>query len=411
MESVFTSIYENNSWGNNNNPEYNGSSGSGSDVNYNKDSYVPFLKKFIIDNNIKNIVDLGCGDFRCGKLIYDDLDITYTGYDTYKKIIDYNSKQNSLPKYSFKHLDFYNNKETIINGELCILKDVLQHWPLDNIYNFLDYLNETKKFKFILICNCCGQFKDNPNVETGGWRPLSCDYLPLKRYNTTKMYNYDSKEVSIIKVNMDTPITNIPKIIFQTSKEKPEQYVIDKILSKCDHWKYIHYNDEEAIQFFRENYIEEFKDIIAKFNEIPNGAHKADLFRYYHLYVTGGVFIDSDAMIKMNIENIIKDYEFFSINSAYNPNTIFQGFIGSTPKNIIIYHALKDVYNINISDLSNYYHLLCRNLYNIIHNNEFNVKYHLYKEGFYNYECAKCMDDNNEIILLHFWKHKTIPRY
>ena len=36
--------------------------GGGSDLDYNKDTYVPFLKKFIVDNNIKNIVDLGCGD-------------------------------------------------------------------------------------------------------------------------------------------------------------------------------------------------------------------------------------------------------------------------------------------------------------------------------------------------------------
>jgi hypothetical protein len=83
MESVFTHIYENNVWGNNNSTNYNGSSGSGSDIDYNRHNYIPFLKKFIIDNNIKTIIDLGCGDFRCGTLIYDDLDILYNGYDTY----------------------------------------------------------------------------------------------------------------------------------------------------------------------------------------------------------------------------------------------------------------------------------------------------------------------------------------
>lgn len=103
----------------------------------------------------------------------------------------------------------------------------------------------------------------------------------------------------------------IPNIIFQTSKDKPEQYIIDKISSKSHNWKYIHYNDEEAIRFLNEHYIEEFKDIVLKMNQIPNGAHKADLFRYYHLYITGGVFIDSDAMIEMNIENVIQDYDFF----------------------------------------------------------------------------------------------------
>jgi len=144
MEQCFTNVYENNLWGNNNNSEYNGSSGPGSSLNYNTYTYVPFLKKFITDNNIKNIVDLGCGDFICGKLIYDNLDILYTGYDTYKKVIDYNSTNHLLPKYSFIHLDFCNNKENIINGELCILKDVIQHWSLDNIYTFLDYLVEKK---------------------------------------------------------------------------------------------------------------------------------------------------------------------------------------------------------------------------------------------------------------------------
>ena len=200
MEDIFTNVYENNIWGNNNNTEYCGSSGGGSHINYNKDTYVPFLKKFIVDNNIKNIVDLGCGDFRCGKLIYDDLDILYTGYDAYKKVIDYNFKQYSLPKFSFIHLDFCNNKESIIDGDLCILKDVIQHWSLNNIYEFLDYLVENKKFKFILICNCCYQKTNNTNIQNGDFRPLSCEYLPLKKYNPVKLYNYDTKELSVIKI-------------------------------------------------------------------------------------------------------------------------------------------------------------------------------------------------------------------
>ena len=200
MEQTFTNVYESNLWGNNNNAEYNGSSGGGSEVDYNKDTYVPFLKKYILNNNIKNIVDLGCGDCKCGKLIYDDLDILYTGYDTYKKIIDYNSKQHSLPKYSFIHLDFYNKKESIIKGDLCILKDVIQHWSLDHIYTFLDYLVENKLFKYILICNCCNQEQDNLNINDGEWRQLSCDFFPLKKYNPIKLYNYHSKEVSIIEI-------------------------------------------------------------------------------------------------------------------------------------------------------------------------------------------------------------------
>jgi hypothetical protein len=200
MEDFFTNVYEKKLWGNNNNDKYSGSSGGGSFIEFNKDTYVPFLKKFIVNNNIKNIVDLGSGDFQCGKLIYDNLDILYTGYDTYKKVVDYNLTQHHSPKYSFIHLDFYNKKESIINGDLCILKDVLQHWKIDEIYTFLDYLVENKLFKYILICNCCKQKEDNPNNNLRS-TPLSSNFFPLKKYNPVKLFSYNTKEVSVISIN------------------------------------------------------------------------------------------------------------------------------------------------------------------------------------------------------------------
>lgn len=201
MEHIFTKVYETKLWGNNNSTEYSGSSGGGSDIDFNKDKYVPFLKSFITDYHIQSVVDLGCGDFRIGKLLYDDLNVTYHGYDTYKKVVDYNSKQYPLPKYSFTHLDFCNNKDIIINGDLCILKDVIQHWSLDNIYTFLDYIITNKKFKYILICNCCNQMNDNTDIADGEVRPLSCHYFPLKKYKPIKLYKYHTKEVSVIVVN------------------------------------------------------------------------------------------------------------------------------------------------------------------------------------------------------------------
>jgi len=199
MEAFFTNIYENNIW-TNNNKEGSSISGSGSDIDFNIDTYIPFLKKYIVNNDITTIVDLGCGDFKCGNLIYNDLDIIYTGYDTYKKLIQNNLLQFSLPKYNFIHLDFYNNKESIIKGDLCILKDVLQHWKMEEIYIFLDYLIENKLFKYILICNCCNQLCDNPNND-GRSTPLSIDYYPLKKYNPVKLYNYHTKEISVICIN------------------------------------------------------------------------------------------------------------------------------------------------------------------------------------------------------------------
>jgi hypothetical protein len=199
MEPFFTHIYENKVWGDNKVNEYNGSSGPGSSIEFNKDTYIPFLKKFIINNNIKTVIDLGCGDFLCGKLIYDDLDVLYTGYDTYKKIVDYNITYNSSTKYSFIHLDFCNNKENIIEGDLFILKDVIQHWSNNSVYNFLDYLLEFKNFKYILICNSCKQSYDD--TVDGGHRELNYNYFPLKKYNLTKIFNYSDKEIYVLQKN------------------------------------------------------------------------------------------------------------------------------------------------------------------------------------------------------------------
>ena len=197
MESYFTNVYENKIWGNNNESGYAGSSGGGSDVDVNKDTYIHFLKRFIMEKDIKTIVDLGCGDFRCGPLIFNDLDVLYTGYDTYKKVVEFNAEKHSMPKYSFKHLDLFAEKEDIEYADLCILKDVLQHWKTEEIYNFMDYMISSKKFKYILITNCCNQMYDNPENE-GRSTPLSCAFFPLKKYNPVKLFNYSTKEVSLI---------------------------------------------------------------------------------------------------------------------------------------------------------------------------------------------------------------------
>ena len=46
METTFTNIYENSVWGNNENNNYKGSSGGGSDIKYNKE-YIAFLKNLL----------------------------------------------------------------------------------------------------------------------------------------------------------------------------------------------------------------------------------------------------------------------------------------------------------------------------------------------------------------------------
>jgi len=207
-------------------------------------------------------------------------------------------------------------------------------------------------------------------------------------------------------------MSKIPKIILQTSKnEYSKLYVKNMLLLKANGWFYIHFNDKQIVKFFENNPIDEFSNIINKFNSIKNGAHKADLFRYYFLYLNGGVFIDDDAMLQSNLDLICSDYDFFSVISSYCPGCIFQGLLGTTPKNKLIYEALKDAYNIDINKLNNDYLLLCRNLYNIIHNNNWEINIKLCNEIYGSEKVALTVDktQNNKVILAHYFVDKKIP--
>lgn len=195
LEQYFTQVYEGKMWGDNGHSLYSGSSGGGSSLEYNTPEYIPFLKNFIQNNSITSVADLGCGDWQCGEAIYGDLTIKYTGYDAYNKVIEANRKLH--PDYSFVHLDFKSKVESIEPADLFILKDVLQHWHMEEIYEFLDKLVESKKCKFILICNCCNQHVHNPE-NYGRSTPLSANFFPLKKYNPKILMTYNTKEVSLI---------------------------------------------------------------------------------------------------------------------------------------------------------------------------------------------------------------------
>jgi len=197
----------------------------------------------------------------------------------------------------------------------------------------------------------------------------------------------------------------IPKILVQTSPQKQPVYVLELLRIFCCGWTYQHFTDEEIIQYFI-NYPEpEFPFIINKFHEMKFGAHKADLFRYYFLYQNGGVFLDSDAMIECPIDRIVQEHELFSVKSYIN-NTVFQGFIGCTPRHPVLYEALKDAYTINVLQLTNDYHLLTQNMFRFFEEDE---NHKLYKELESDGQKAVTVDDNGSQILTHYWKTKTIP--
>ncbi len=201
----------------------------------------------------------------------------------------------------------------------------------------------------------------------------------------------------------------IPKILFQTSYEPIESYVTEKLKKYIsDEWTYLYFNDDDIKEFFRKNPLDEFPKIEKVFDSFL-GSHKADLFRYYFLYINGGVFIDSDAMLRSSLDEVIADCDLFYV---INDNSmVFNGFIGTTPKHQIIYDALVDVYNTDPEVLKTNYHLFCKNLATIVMNHPFSNTKKLY-EGLIGTSAYTITSDSaNKPVLFHFHRHpKIIPK-
>jgi tRNA G46 methylase TrmB len=198
MEHVFTDIYQNKLWGDNREKGYLGSSGPGSRLEFNI-PYIQFVKKFINDNMIQTIVDIGCGDFKCmNEVLKNSNADKYTGIDIYKELIDshnltYNTTNTEL---QFIHMDV--TKSNPPPADLCIIKDVFQHWPFFEIEGFLRRVTQNKLYEYILITNDqSGVFDFDTHV--GGYHPLKAISYPLYLFKAQKVFEYPHREVCLIK--------------------------------------------------------------------------------------------------------------------------------------------------------------------------------------------------------------------
>lgn len=202
---------------------------------------------------------------------------------------------------------------------------------------------------------------------------------------------------------------SIPNTLIQTSRTKPNPKEVDMLMAQCKGWTYIHFTDDDILDFFKTNPIPDLPHICEKFHSFTHGCHKSDLFRYYYLYLKGGVYIDSDAMIYQDIHSIVKQYQFVSVNSSSHPGALFQGVLGVCPENNIIKEALYNMYKFDDALLTEDIHYACRDIYTIFQKKH--QKYHamLYSEVRMDGGYDHIIDENNRILFTHYWSVKNIP--
>jgi methyltransferase family protein len=140
LVDVFSDIYARNLWGGRSGDFY---SGPGSD-----DAgglFTSTVTKFVEERGVRSIVDCGCGDFRIGKKLALP-GIKYIGVDVVPGLIARNQAKFGSDDVSFLCRDL--TTDDLPGGDLCIIREVLQHLSNDQINRILPKLSS---FRFALI--------------------------------------------------------------------------------------------------------------------------------------------------------------------------------------------------------------------------------------------------------------------
>lgn len=169
---VFSDVYERDLW--------NGGSGPGS-APENTVEYRRFLQEFLdgFDYPVK-VVDLGCGDWRIGELM-DWSGVDYVGVDVVPEVIEANRRRDTPDNVSFVCLDAL--VDDLPEGDVLVVKDVLQHWPNADVVRLLDAAEE--RFTFTVVTNDVSSkshpAKVNSDIALGDWRPVDIERAPFDR--------------------------------------------------------------------------------------------------------------------------------------------------------------------------------------------------------------------------------------
>ncbi|MBX9688708.1 MAG: class I SAM-dependent methyltransferase [Candidatus Obscuribacterales bacterium] len=141
---IFAEIYARNRWGGKPGEYY---SGTGSDSER-SGPYIAALATFIESNGIREVVDIGCGDFRVGAELLQATSIEkYIGIDVVGALIEHNRERFANERIKFECLDACRSE--LPAGELCILRQVLQHLSNSEIKVILQKVRAN--YRFVLI--------------------------------------------------------------------------------------------------------------------------------------------------------------------------------------------------------------------------------------------------------------------
>jgi hypothetical protein len=159
----------------------------------------------------------------------------------------------------------------------------------------------------------------------------------------------------------------------------------------------------------RDHPMDRYENMIHHFRRL-RGPHRADLFRYYFLFLNGGVYVDGDFMLYQDFDAFYQEEDFISIQTYHKKvNALFNGFLVVRVGSPIMLEALDRLYHTSPRILRHHYLRVCEDLYEIVRKYIRSQKIKIYKEVMDDHS-AYTNDDDGHLLARHYWKQKTIPR-
>lgn len=141
VAETFSEIYEKNVWGGAKGEFY---SGEGSTRKY-SERYAESIRKFIAENDVKSVVDLGCGDFRVASKFVSG-DFHYTGCDVVSSLVEHLNSKFAGRNTEFRCVNIV--EDELPDGDLCLIRQVLQHLSNAEIESILQ---KARKYKYLIV--------------------------------------------------------------------------------------------------------------------------------------------------------------------------------------------------------------------------------------------------------------------
>jgi Methyltransferase domain len=140
---VFAEVYRTKAWGGSEGEAFN--SGEGSEHRF-AAAYAAWVNQFVIEQALHDIVDLGCGDFRVGRLLNTSREVGYTGIDVVADLIRSHQERFQNAYIEFRCANII--EDELPSGDLCLIRQVLQHLSNNQISRIL---NACSKYRYVLV--------------------------------------------------------------------------------------------------------------------------------------------------------------------------------------------------------------------------------------------------------------------